>query len=220
MTTAAFSLTERDEQILVALSHHVRVLSLEDLVQTFFGKGKAIESFGALRIRELAAAGLLSIESLLARPTLDVAVPVIDWTPGREREPEFGRVSYRLKQRWTELPKPTDIVAATREASRMTGGANAGYRPRVSEVTHDVHLGRIYCDHRRHLHGTELEWIGEGQLRRERAGKLFHGRIPDAVIRGVGESEPRMVIDFGGSYSAAKLRDLHGAFSGYCYKVY
>ena len=220
MPPASLSLTERDEEMIVALTHCVRVLSMDDLVHTFFGRGRAVEAFGEARVRELAGAELLVIESLLARPTLDVATPVIDWVPGTKGEPAFGKASYWLKGRWKEVPRPTEIVSATKEASRMTGGANRGYRPRVSEVTHDVHVGRIYCDCRKRVEREGLEWVGEQQLRRERAGRFFRGRIPDAVIREAGEIEPQTVIDFGGSYTAAKLKDLHEAFSRYRYQVY
>ncbi|MEM6484380.1 MAG: hypothetical protein AAF662_05285 [Pseudomonadota bacterium] len=214
------SLTDRDEQILVALSSCIRVLSMDDLVRRFFGEGNAVERYGRARVGELADAGLLSIDELLARPIPDLSTPQIDWNPDIQVEPDFGKVSYRLKQRWTEPPRATEIVSSTKEASRMTGGANRGYSPRASEVTHDLCVGRLWCDHRELLKRTGIEWIGEGELRRERADKIFGGRIPDAILREPGKLEPHTVIDFCGSYSSEKLAAMGSAYSRYSYRFY
>jgi len=207
-----------DDAILKALTHDVRVLTVGQIGRYRWCGDQPIAGAAEERLLRLQKARLVEVVELLARPELDLSRPEIDWAPHLDQEPRFGAISYRLKKRWNALPVPTLVVRATRVASRQYGGYNNGYRLRPDEVTHDIHVGALWMK-QSEKSALELFWTGEGKLRAEGTAQ-FAGRIPDGVLRRPGQTEPVQIVEFGGAYGPAKLRDIHRAFCEYPYAVW
>ncbi|QDV90765.1 hypothetical protein RAS2_18480 [Phycisphaerae bacterium RAS2] len=203
MVPSHLHLSERDRDLLDALTLRVRVLSVPQIARYWFGKvGDPIRQ-AARRISALKRAGLVEQAAVPARPELALHRPLVTWIPG-EAEPDFQRFATILDARWREPATPTRIVIATRKAGNARGGSG-GRWPRRSEVSHDLTLAGLYLAWRRRRQGKEAaEWIFEARLRQEGFGD--EDRLPDAMIQ---ESGRRRVIELGGAYGAAKLRDFH-----------
>lgn len=135
----------------------------------------------------------------MCHPEIELKNPVLDWKPGDE-VPNFDRVAWRLKTRWKESPVRTKIVWASNKARAKLDGCVGGREPRADEILHDIHVAEL-CQ----LLGPE-NWTGEDELR----GSGRSGDIPDALIA---LPEGDVTIDFGGSYSAPKLREMHHAYA-------
>jgi hypothetical protein len=198
----AFNLTTRDRSIVETLTLRVRVLSVRQIARHWFaGQANATES-ALRRLSRIEAAGLIEQFSAFARPEPIMEGPVIRWSPGCEI-PNFEAVSYRLVSRWDEPAVLTKICIATMVGGSLAGGYG-GRRPRPSEVSHDICLTAIYLRRIVSDPTTSAKWLSEARLRSLGFGD--HTRLPDAIIE---EHGVRTVIEFGGSYSGAKLRDFH-----------
>lgn len=209
------------EAIVVTLAQCVRVLTDHQIASSVWlggpmDRGEINERLGALR-----STGLVEIADRLAKPEIVVNSPLIAWSPGSKSEPELGKVAYRLKTRWRGVPRPTRVVTATTLAKRRYGGFGKPYAPRADDLTHDIHMGQLWTRYRGDL-SDDLRWVGEDRLRSEGAERLgvFGGRVPDAVLRRPNDSEPAMIIEFGGAYAKPKLRQIHEAFRTHPYTLW
>lgn len=196
------NLTPRDHDILDALTLRVRVMSIRQIAGTWFGRTADPARHAARRLLALEAAGLIEQHSMPARPELLLAQPLVNWQPGTE-PPDFDNLAYTLEIRWKAPAVPTDIVIASRAAGNWMGGSG-GRLPRRSEVSHDLTLARLYLAWRLRGPRAGRRWISESSLRQEGFGE--DDRLPDAIVE---EDGRRCVIELGGAYSAAKLRDFH-----------
>jgi hypothetical protein len=199
-------------ELLNLLNRRARVMTKEQIVQTYFRRNVS-EAEKWLSLLE--GQGLVERRCVLARPILLIEAPVVRWNPG-DQKPDFGKVAYRLKTRWTKPAKPTQIVFATKTASDRIGGYFGGRPPRASEYTHDVNLAEVFLWHLKHRPGDAAGWIPEAKLYSE--GRGLKERLPDAVIRS-GVQEVR-VIEFGGSYKKHKLIDFHSQMSELPYEIW
>jgi len=196
------NLTDRDQQVIQTLTHRVRVLTLDQIARTWFPDGDHPRSNASRRMGVLERTGLLARATILARPELVADVPVLRWFPGHAAPP-FEKLAYGLVSRWTQPAVPTAIFMATRSAGIRSGGFG-GRRPRRSEATHDVCLAGVY------LRLLEIEplvaqtWVAESKLRHRGFGE--NAMLPDAMMERGGRS---IVVEFGGAYSAAKLKLFH-----------
>lgn len=196
----ALSLTKRDRDILEALTHAVRVFSLEQIARTWWPL--ASTAAASARLRALVQCKLLQIQIAPAHPELELHSPLIEWSSG-DRAPDYGALAYRLQHRWTMPLRRTHCVSATRLAASMFSG-HGGRFPREVERTHDIHLAAVYLLYR--LRSPELlsGWKHEEELRHEQPRK--GARLPDVVLQT--NAGPR-AIEFGGSYPKKKLEAFH-----------
>lgn len=200
--------TERDREILLALTHKVRLLSLEQIARTWWNASPVGVASARKRLATLTAKDSPSSEQFVLRlrvnahPELNLSGPLLTWKPG-ELTPDFGALSYRLKNRWTEAIRPTTVYIATEKAARYFGGFGGKLR-RPLQVTHDLHVARIYL----HLLETDREaawaWVSEEQFAPERR----HQKLPDAVLRDR-NGKVTLVIEFGGSYDTKHVERVH-----------
>ncbi|MGD9689161.1 MAG: hypothetical protein AB7K52_00580 [Phycisphaerales bacterium] len=198
---AAKSLTPRDENLLHALTHRVRVLTLNQVARTFWA-GASETSAAEPRLDQLCGAGLLERLVRMAHPELPLSAPLATWQPGLPR-PALTALARQLRSRWRLPDTATVMYTATRAAAALTGGH--GDRPlRTSETTHDIHLAGVYLLMRRELPTRARSWKSEARLLAEGRGR--HEKLPDAVVTD-GRSET--AIEFGGMYSADKLAAFH-----------
>ncbi len=201
-------LTDRDREILLSLTHKVRLLSLDQIARTWWNSSPTGIVNARKRLAILTDNNTPSSDLLLRRlranthPELNLGGPVLSWNPG-ELTPDFGALSYRLKSRWTEAIRPTTIYVATERAARYFGGFGGKLR-RPLQVTHDLHVAQIYL----HLFQTNQEaagaWVSEEQFGPERR----HQKLPDAVLRDKNGQITR-VIEFGGSYDPKHVERVH-----------
>lgn len=202
MVPTGLNLSQRDDEVLDALTLRVRVMSIHQIARCWFGNLRNPVRQAARRVSTLAQAGLVEQATMPARPELALDRPLVTWMPG-DLEPEFERLATILDARWKEPATPAEIVIATRKAGNFRGGGG-GRWPRRSEVSHDLTLAGLYLAWRRGRRSRDAEWISEARLRHEGFGD--EDRLPDAMIQEAGR---RRAIELAGAYGAAKLRDFH-----------
>lgn len=210
-----------DDAILETLTQEIRVLTVDQVSSVRWVPEPLNRVDVAERLQRLEAVGLITLQELLARPETDVSSPRLVWRPDSASTPRFGKIAYGLKTRWTRPPEPTRIVAATAAAKRRYGGYGPAYRPRADELTHDIHVGRLWMRYRGDL-SERLRWIGEDRLRTEGTDRdsIYGGRVPDAVLRTSRDAPPTMIVEFAGSYAKPKLQQIHRAFRPHPYTLW
>jgi hypothetical protein len=194
------NLTNRDRDILEALTHAVRVFSLQQITRTWWPLASAAAA--SARMRALTESELLQIQVAPAHPELELHSPLTQWSPG-DGAPDSGALSYRLQSRWTLPLQRTLCISATQLAASMFTG-HGGRFPREVERTHDIHLAAVYLLYRLRSPALLSGWTHEEELRRElpRKGE----RLPDVILQT--DAGPR-AIEFGGSYPKRKLEAFH-----------
>ncbi len=192
------------ENLLHALTHHVRVLTVDQVARTWWPHTKRPRNNAKKRLQELENQKLVSLQTILARPEIDLEEPVFNWKIG-DPKPDFGPIAYRLKARWKEPLEPTDVVIASRDTKLHYGGYIGGRMPRESEATHDINLAKVYLQFRQEQPELLDFWVSEAQQYAEGGGK--NQRLPDVIIRD-GEAV-QMIIEFAGAYSKQKLQAFH-----------
>jgi hypothetical protein len=196
------SLTTRDEEILDALSHRVRVLSAEQIGRTWWAKSATPRQQAITRMKVLTELGLVSQYQALAHPEIPLLEPVLSWRRG-EPPPDFARAAYRLQARWTKPFTSVTCFIATKRAGRISGGSG-GRRSRTSEQTHDIHLASVFLRYRSVSPELIRQWTSEATILERRNGA--REKLPDAMIL---DGAQRRVIEFGGAYGKEKIEGFH-----------
>jgi hypothetical protein len=142
----------------------------------------------------------------MAHPEIRFTAPLLDWHPGNRMQPDFERISYAARKRWSKPPARTTIVTATKKANRLTGGTAGGRPIRRDEVSHDTGVASLYLWCLQGSPKMARDWVHESKIVAEREGQ--NDNIPDAVIR---DSSRQTAVEVVGSYSAAKLAAIHDA---------
>jgi len=201
LSSPAASLTPRDRALLDALTHRVRVLTLDQVAREWWqGSRQAAQA----RVRALAGAGWIRSLDLLAHPLVELEGPAATWSPKCPR-PAFQKLAYQLASRWKLPPVVHRALIATKQASVRLAG-HGGRAPRPAEATHDIHLGQVYLGLLRATPGPASTWVSEAGLY-----ELGFGRgssLPDAMLLDGGDGLPT-VIEFGGAYRPTKLERFH-----------
>lgn len=198
------------------LSHDVRILSINQLGRTVFSEFANPCRAARRHMFELQREGLVKIVDAFVHPELELDSPLFVWMPG-DSTPMFELLAWLTSSRWTQSPAPTTLVHATKEAAKVFGGYSAGRVPRRTEVCHDLHLAQVYLTLRRDRPSYAKRWMSE-QAQYARGGGR-NERLPDAIIRGRRKPIDR-IIEFAGSYSKAKLREMHAAFCHVPYELW
>ena len=196
------NLTERDREILIALTLKVRLLSLHQIARTWWKDSATGIANTRKRIKQLEDAGYIARVTSHIHPELPLEAPLIVWRPG-DPDPNFQAIAYQLKIRWNQAIQPTLIFIATQKAARVFGGFG-GKLHKPLQTTHDLHVGSIYLK----LLQTDPEaakaWISEEQFAPERR----HQKLPDAVLQDASGAIV-LVIEFAGSYDAKHVERVH-----------
>ena len=202
----AVQLTDRDREILIALTHKVRLLSLEQIARTWWTDSPSGIATARKRLAVLANPAsnsyVMQRMKLNAHPELALDGPIFSWQPG-EATPYFGALSYRLKKRWNEAPKPTTVYIATEKAARYFGGFGGKLR-RPLQATHDLHVAQIYLHFLKTDPARAALWVSEERFAPERRRE----KLPDAVILDEA-GNIALVIEFGGAYDAKHVERVH-----------
>lgn len=203
MTAAnRFNLTNRDQEILEALTRRVRTLSAPQIADHWFGD--QIDPVGSVcrRLKQLERAGLVEQFEMFARPQPPLLGPITCWKPGCAAA-DFEKLSYQLVKRWDRPASLTSICIATKAAGTLFGG-HGGRPPRTSETTHDLCLAGVFLRYIRDDPSIAAKWLSEEVLRARGFGN--HTRLPDTMIE---DHRGTTIVEFGGAYAAQKLREFH-----------
>ena len=183
--------------------------------------GSFLKEASSRRVREQLsrwrASGLLNRSMARVTP-LEVAAPIFSWRRGKPA-PDCHRISWRLERRWTRpYPQCSAVYWATSRLARRIGG-RGGRLMQPLQVQHDVGVAAVYCLFLQDRPEEADRWIGEDQYRRLAPKRI--PKVPDAVVLGA-DGRIERAIEFGGRYSARRLRSLHRAFErrGLPYEIY
>ncbi len=186
-----------------ALALKIRLLSFDEILRSWWPASKSATTNARRRLTELVHDGLLVRERAYARPRLPLEIPISRWKPG-EPAPDYGKLSWTVKRRWTEPPREVTVYLASRRAAAIFGGKANGKIKNLSQATHDIHLGALYLKLCREAPTIAAGWIGEDIL----APTREHQKLPDAILHDR-DGRPRLVVEFGGAYPAERLQAFH-----------
>ena len=204
--------SEPSTDLLELLTKKVRLVSTRQVAREFFSHCKHPIAAANRQIERLEKIGILQTERAMCHTVMALAGPVFEFEPGGDI-PDFNRVAWQLQSRWKEPLLNTSVAFATKKAMAAFGGVCGGRSPRPGEITHDIHVAEVFFRFSRERPDWADAWVSEDVLRKE--GRI--GEIPDSVIH---LSDNDVIIDFGGSYSAAKLKRMHGAFCHTRYQIW
>jgi len=201
----AVVLTARDEEILLALTHKVRILTSSQVASTWWQGSTRAGTLAARRLSDISKLGLLGSDHVLARPFLPLDAPALSWKPS-EPLPNFEPLAYQLRVRWEGQPfRSTRVFFATRAAVNQFGGYMKGYLDHPHEATHDLHHAELYVRLKRDHPKLASGWVSENEL--ALTAQPFEV-LPDSVL-----CDPsglvRLVVEFAGIYDAERLRRIH-----------
>lgn len=196
-------LTDRDMQIIRALTVKVRLLSFTQIRDSFWPTGDSGKLNARRRLAELVERGLLEKTKVIAEPLLDLTRPVIAWRPGQEK-PDAAIISSHLNSRWQNEPVEMTVYLPARKAIALFGGKALGEIKNRYQVTHDLHVSGIYLYFLKSRPKLAEAWLGEEILASSRKGQ----KLPDAILHDE-TGTPRLVIEFGGKYPVSRVTDFH-----------
>ncbi len=197
-------IVERDWSILRALTFAVRVMSVEQIAQHWWGESSS-ESRAQVAENSLARlckAELLNRLKLLAYPLPKITEPVIAWKVG-EADPDYYAVEYKVQNRWPEKPSYIPAYEVGNKAVKYFG-VNRPKPITVGQESHDLGQAQVYLTYLEHWPEPAADWKGEETYRDVRKGQ----KLPDAMLFDP-SGEPYRVIDFAGRYDARRLKAFH-----------
>lgn len=197
-------LVTRDDDILRTLALKLRLLSLEQVAALWWESTERGLVNARRRLAALMDAGMLRRLRLQTRPLPTLDAPTLAWHPG-DPEPNCDAVSWCLQSRWTEPARATTVYIATKHGANQFGGRQRGELRREFQATHDLGVSAVYLRLRAISESAVEDWIGEDVLAPHRRGE----KLPDAVLAAGPGDRPRMAVEFGGAYSAERVRRFH-----------
>jgi hypothetical protein len=213
-TPKVMVMTQRDEEILAALTTCVKAFSINQIQRTWWPD--ASPRCVLDRVRVLSEAGWISLVTVMVRDiAFDPKGPFVRRICPKDSVQwhDILRVSHK---RWQVPLRPAKAIVATPRAARFFGGL--ARHPRPSEATHDLFLTAVYILFRHSCSRKDFVWQGESMLARCLAGR--EGVIPDALIHGSAGDVAIEVV--GESYSQSKLQSFHDycASQGWSYELW
>ena len=197
----SLTLTDRDLDLLDALTLRVRLLTLRQLTELWWPNGNN-QRCARHRLECLEAARLVEIHRVNAHPLLPVARPLFEWRPG-DAEPDCEHVAACCRDRWNRPAVPMTVCVATSLAANLFGSTARGV-PHRDHRNHDLRLASIYVAYRLQRPQLAALWIGEHGL--AKAGHRI--KDPDAFLRH-DNGQVFRVIESAGRYGEAQVQSFH-----------
>jgi hypothetical protein len=133
--------------------------------------------------------------------------PLVVWSIN-EPIPDFQQLSARLHRRARASATVTTTVTATRKTRNLLGTGGSACRPKLTQVTHDLHVAEIFLAYRSMGFDVHKRWVGE-----DRIPDVWPIRVrPDALVLDA-EGQFLRAVEYGGDYSIDRLRELHNALA-------
>ena len=196
-----FRMTDRDQEILQALSICVRLFSQTQIADHWFDGDKANTR---RRLRQLKEQNLIIGIMVRARTLPDLIKPVITWRPG-DGTPDFGKASYTLRGRWTgRSVRTVSTYIAAQRATHMYGGRGCGELKKPGQAGHDLGVSQVWLQMANSSPEWAEAWRGEDVMAHTRRGE----KLPDGFVVN-SNSEVVCVMEFGGSYDHQRVKAFH-----------
>jgi len=190
-------LTEITTKIAETLATKVRVMTVRQLAEHFYGEKKDPVACAQRAARKLQREGWATTWPAAVRH-LNIDRPLLCWNPGGGI-PEFGKLAWRNERRWrNEVPRPSLCLTSTNKAKAHFAGHCRTSRRR--ELEHDINIAQLYLALCRTEPQVAATWLHEDAL------SHTHSARPDAIIE---RHSQTVVLDLvGSSYHREKLRDI------------
>ena len=201
-------MTARVIELATVLCHSVRLLSIAQIAREWWPAGRDALWRARADVNRLSQANWLMPIQVLARPLLELSVPLIDWTPGND-VPDFSAVERRCQERWTTPAVVTEVAIADRRSHAVFGGSVPAGLKNPCQTTHDLHVAEIFFRYRRAGLNWRERWVGEDAI----AARWKWKKLPDAVLCD-DEGHPSKAVDFGGAYRQERLQEFHEVCAG------
>lgn len=211
------SFTERDQEIFEVLSRRVRVLSLSQIIRTWWGADCSTNESAHQRLSLLCAQGMLASRQVVARQLGRLVSPVAAWQP-RMKMPDLGAIAWQLSKRWSIAPTRATIFYATAKCARLFGGRRKGNISRAFQLSHDLGVAEIFLNLRRVRPWLVRRWIDEDRFAPARRRE----KLPDAVLASSIEAVPDLVLEFAAGYNKSRLQEFHddNEMRGLAYEIW
>ncbi|TWU44918.1 hypothetical protein Q31b_00890 [Novipirellula aureliae] len=203
-TNTVTALTTRDREVILALCTKVRLFTLDQIASTWWSESRSSRQTAQRRLAKLAEGELVHRQRLAVSPLPKLDTPVIAWSPG-DMDPDFGAAAWILQSRWKEGSKTTTVYTATKKATRLFGGKSHKKLKSTPQATHDLGVSQIYLGLLQTNSENAKRWIGEDIL----APYRIRQKLPDAVIADAPNTNPDLVLEFGGSYNRPRVQAFH-----------
>lgn len=210
----ALDMQTRYLDIGLVLTHHLRLLTAEQIGRNWFAHTVAPTKIALQFLRREERRGLLKLEHAMIHPPLNLQEPILDWRPESSTEPNWQTLAWKVQSRWNQHPVRAVVVSATSKARNLTGGPIGGRPTRPLEISHDATLAEIFLQLRRTHSLAATTWIPEDALTDFGHGK----KKPDALIT---IAEQEVLLELAGkAYSPKRLADIHAAHRHRPYRMY
>lgn len=197
-------LTDRETAIVSTLALKLRLLAAGQIARTWWPQTTTGVNRSKRVLKELTDSGWLGSALAPGRQLLRLEKPLICWRPG-EPPPSFENLSKQAIGRLKALPlQKTRIYYASPRAVQALGGSSPGRLLGCDYVAHDLHVGELYLRLLAQEPEKAASWAGEDVFAAERKGQ----KLPDAMLRDE-HDKPKLVMEFIGAYSSARLAALH-----------
>ena len=193
-------LRQRDEVLLEALALRVRVLGQRQAADAFWSSHVAN---ARRRLQQLANAGMLSRAIVPAQPLPELIQPIIRWQPGQPM-PDANQVAFQLQNRWRFRSLRPTVVYFPTEKTILQFGGRVRSQNKTTQITHDLGVTATWIRYFQQSHRMTSVWVGEEVL----APTRINQKLPDAALVNQ-HGEPTLLIEFGGSYAAARVAAFH-----------
>jgi hypothetical protein len=203
MTASSF-LDPADCPILEALTWKVRVAA-DIQIQAMMDERPGAKPTACRLLRRWQSLGLVD-RRVLTVSLIEVTEPLVLSHPC-DVSPDFDALAWQLESRWTNvLPRRIVVNWATPRAAKLYGGISGRFRQPL-QIQHDLGTAAAYFRRLKTDPKAAAAWIGEDVYRRDFPIRK-RAKVPDAVqIDEFGRVS--LAIEFGGAYSASRLRRFH-----------
>jgi hypothetical protein len=195
--------------VLFLLTWQLRVVTTDQL-QRILTARFGLTTSAARTVRPLVREGLLN-SARTAATFVESTSPLFVWTYG-DKSPDPTALAWQLEKRWRQAQTRTVTICwSTRRAAQLLGGM-APFRGHAGQLEHDLGTASILTTFYETDPDSAAAWVGEDILRRDYSdGNPALKKNPDGAF--VADDQIRQVIEFGGQYSARRIRRFHRHFA-------
>jgi hypothetical protein len=196
----SLQLRQRDEVLLEALALRVRVLGQRQVAEAFWS---GHDANARRRLQQLVGAGMLIRAIVPAQPLPELMQPIVRWQPGQAM-PDVNQVAYQLQNRWRFRSLRPTVVYFPTEKTILQFGGRVRSQNKTTQITHDLGVTATWIRYFQRSNRMSSVWVGEEVLAPTRVNQ----KLPDAALVDQ-HGEPTLLIEFGGSYAAARVAAFH-----------
>ena len=126
-----------EEEILISLAWHVRVLSVEQLARAWWSGLATGERLASKFVKAWSTTDWLHVRYVLSRKSTPLAEPLEVWHP-EAPVPDFAELSRLLHRRARTPTRKFRIVTASRKCRELFGVVGGAHRPKLTQLSHEL----------------------------------------------------------------------------------